>query len=73
MISLNSNCSEVDCDEGTHENDWLEADLAATSSSCVLAFWHHPLFHSGAVHGDPCPRAFESSGTTYTAPASMSC
>ena len=52
LISLNSNCSEVSCDDGTPQNDWLEADLAATSSSCVLAFWHHPLFNSGAVHGD---------------------
>jgi hypothetical protein len=54
-ISLNSNCSEVSCDEGTPQNDWLEADLAATPSSCVLAFWHHPLFNSGAVHGDSMP------------------
>jgi acid phosphatase type 7 len=55
VISLNSNCSEVACGEGTPQNDWLEADLAATSSSCVLAFWHHPLFNSGDVHGSSMP------------------
>lgn len=52
VIALNSNCSEVDCAEGSAQNDWLERDLAATTRSCVLAYWHHPLFNSGLVHGD---------------------
>ncbi|HET9671674.1 MAG TPA: DNRLRE domain-containing protein [Actinomycetota bacterium] len=55
VISLNSNCSEVDCAEGSAQNDWLEQDLAATTRSCVLAYWHHPLFNSGLVHGDSMP------------------
>jgi hypothetical protein len=55
LISLNSNCSDVDCDEGSPQNDWLEQDLAASSSSCLLAYWHHPLFNSGEVHGDSMP------------------
>ena len=30
----------------------LEQDLAATTESCIIAFWHAPLFNSGAVHSD---------------------
>jgi hypothetical protein len=30
---------------------WLEADLTATTSACVLAYWHKPRFSSGS-HGD---------------------
>ena len=26
---------------------WLKADLAATTKSCVLAYWHHARFSSG--------------------------
>ena len=55
LIALNSNCSEVACDEGSTQNEWLERDLAATDRSCVLAYWHHPLFNSGVVHGDSSP------------------
>jgi hypothetical protein len=25
---------------------WLQADLAATTKQCVLAYWHHPRFSS---------------------------
>jgi len=41
------------CAEGSPQNDWLEQDLAGVpSSSCVLAYWHHPLFNSGTDHGN---------------------
>jgi hypothetical protein len=30
---------------------WLKADLAANSTPCTLAIWHHPLFSSG-IHGN---------------------
>jgi hypothetical protein len=30
---------------------WLESDLAENPHHCTLAYWHHPLFTSGAVHG----------------------
>ena len=41
------------CAEGSPQNDWLEQDLAAVpASSCVLAYWHHPLFNSGAGSGN---------------------
>jgi hypothetical protein len=31
---------------------WLRADLAASSSACTLAIFHHPRFNSGGNHGD---------------------
>jgi hypothetical protein len=61
LIALNSNCTIVPCAEGTVQNDFLEQDLASTPQPCILAYWHHPLFNSGAVHGGAVPsgaRAF---------------
>jgi hypothetical protein len=55
LIALNSNCDDVACDEGSPQNDFLEQDLASTNQRCVLAYWHHPLFNSGEVHGDSMP------------------
>ena len=55
LISLNSNCSTVPCDETFPQNDFLERDLANTSQPCIAAFWHHPYFNSGAVHGQSAP------------------
>ncbi len=52
LIALNSNCEEVGgCDEGSPQEEWLRADLAAGVSSCTLAYWHHPRFSSGD-HGN---------------------
>ncbi|CAN5285424.1 hypothetical protein BH20ACT24_BH20ACT24_16610 [soil metagenome] len=47
LISLNS---EIDMAEGSPQNDWLEADLAATSRTCVMAYMHKPRFTSGINH-----------------------
>jgi len=44
MIALNS--QEV-LKEGSPQNNWLEQDLAATSSDCVLAYMHYPLYTDG--------------------------
>jgi hypothetical protein len=55
LIALNSNCDEVDCGEGSPQNDFLEQDLASTTQRCILAYWHHPLFNSGEEHGDSRP------------------
>lgn len=53
VVALNSNCAEVGgCQAGSPQETWLRADLAAHSAACTLAFWHHPRFNSGAVHGD---------------------
>jgi hypothetical protein len=51
LISLNSNCASVSCSAGSAQEQWLRADLDATSRPCVLAYWHHPRFSSGS-HGN---------------------
>jgi len=35
---------------GSPQEQWLRADLAATTQECTLAYWHHPRFSSGS-HG----------------------
>lgn len=52
IVVLNSNCSFVSCAAGSAQEQWLVADLAATTKACVLAYWHHPRFNSGASHGN---------------------
>lgn len=60
IIALNSNCESVGgCDEGSSQERWLRADLAAHQNACTLAYWHHPRFTSGSVHqSDPRTGAF---------------
>ena len=41
----------MSCAAGSPQANWLAADLAAADRPCVIAFWHHPRFSSGA-HGD---------------------
>jgi acid phosphatase type 7 len=52
MISLNSNCGEGElrCGPGSPQGRWLKEDLAANEEeeACTLAYFHHPLFTSGA-------------------------
>jgi hypothetical protein len=45
LIGLNSSnaCSPVSCAQGSAQETWLKADLAATNQPCILAFLHHPL------------------------------
>jgi calcineurin-like phosphoesterase family protein len=48
VISLDSTCGS-----GCAARDaFLRRDLARNPSGCTLAFWHHPYFNSGAVHGE---------------------
>jgi hypothetical protein len=47
-ISLNSN---VAADAASAQMQWLRADLAASSTKCAVAYWHHPVFSSGD-HGN---------------------
>jgi hypothetical protein len=50
-VALNSNCGAVGgCDAGSPQLSWLESDLAAHPSACLLAMWHHPRYSSGR-HG----------------------
>ena len=52
LIVLNSNCDEIGgCDAGSDQMRWLRADLATHPTACTLAYWHHPRFSSGTVHG----------------------
>jgi acid phosphatase type 7 len=53
IIVLNSECAEVGgCNAGSRQEQWLRADLAAHPAACTLAYWHKPLFSSGAKHGN---------------------
>ncbi len=47
VISLNSN---IDMSAGSPQEQWLRADLAASTRECTIAYWHHPRFSSG-THG----------------------
>ncbi|MFD7654257.1 DNRLRE domain-containing protein [Actinosynnema sp. NPDC059797] len=47
VVSLNSNISTA---AGSAQERWLRADLAASTKPCTAAYWHHPLFTSGANH-----------------------
>lgn len=58
IISLNSNCSSIGgCGAGSAQEIWLRGDLAANPAACTLAFWHHPLFSSGAHGNNPSMQA----------------
>lgn len=53
IIVLNSECDAVGgCNAGSAQELWLRQDLAAHPALCTLAYWHKPLFSSGASHGD---------------------
>lgn len=47
IVSLNSNISTTST---SAQVQWLRSDLAASTKPCTLAYWHHPLFTSGANH-----------------------
>ena len=58
VVVLNSNCDDgVACDPYSKQLKWLSKDLSKTSASCVLAYWHHPLYSSGYHGDDPKMRA----------------
>jgi len=48
IIVLNSN---IPVEAGSSQELWLREDLAAHPVACTLAYWHHPRFSSGTVHG----------------------
>ena len=59
IVVLNSSCGRVPggCDATSPQGKWLSADLAAHPDTCTLAYWHRPLFTSGAVNpGAPTMR-----------------
>lgn len=53
IVVLNSNCKKVGgCGSGSAQTRWLRDDLAASSSRCTLAYWHHPRFSSDKTYGN---------------------
>jgi acid phosphatase type 7 len=53
IIVLNSECKDVGgCNAGSPQEQWLRQDLSAHPVKCTLAYWHKPLFSSGAAHGN---------------------
>lgn len=53
IVALNSACPSVFCTANSEQVRWLRSDLAATTTSCVMAYWHIPLFSSGLQGGNP--------------------
>ncbi|MDR3575848.1 MAG: DNRLRE domain-containing protein [Anaerolineaceae bacterium] len=47
FVSLNSITNSVPANVGSAQYSWLQADLAANTSPCVLVYWHEPLFNVG--------------------------
>jgi PKD repeat protein len=60
VVVLNSNCTIVagGCAAGSPQEQWLRADLAASTRPCTVAMWHHPRFSSGDHGNDPSTAAF---------------
>jgi hypothetical protein len=51
LIALDSQCGVVGgCNPGNPQYQWLLSDLNATTSKCVLAYWHIPLYSSSQDH-----------------------
>ncbi len=48
IVSLNS---EVPAGAGSAQLAWLRADLTASPRTCMVAYWHRPLFSSGPNGG----------------------
>jgi acid phosphatase type 7 len=57
VVVLNTNdgagtgdCQFVSCAAGSPQEQWLRADLAASSASCTLAYFHHPRFTASGIN-----------------------
>ncbi|HTP00154.1 MAG TPA: metallophosphoesterase, partial [Anaerolineales bacterium] len=53
FVVLNSNCisgntSQVSCQPGSEQINWLQSDLASHSNKCTIAFMHIPYYTSGS-------------------------
>jgi hypothetical protein len=58
VVVLNSNCTIVGCTAGSEQEQWLRADLLASTRPCTVAMWHHPRFSSGEHGSDSSTAAF---------------
>jgi acid phosphatase type 7 len=53
IVVLNSECAEVGgCEAASPQGKWLKQDLEQHARTCTLAYFHKPLFSSGAKHGN---------------------
>ena len=53
VIVMNSECSEaMGCDAGSPQGKWLRHELTVNTAPCTVAYFHKPLFSSGAKHGN---------------------
>jgi hypothetical protein len=53
IVALNSECEHVGgCGARSPQGEWLRQDLARHPTTCTLAYFHKPLFSSGASHGN---------------------
>ena len=59
LVALNSS---LPLKEGTEQNNWLEADLAANTATCTLAYMHFPRY-SGGKYYPGCVRCAPPGGT----------
>lgn len=57
VVVLNSNSGKIATGPGSAQEQWLRADLAATSQPCILAYWHHARFRSSNTTSLPAPSA----------------
>src|SRR5437867_145239 len=54
IVVLNSSGDpNVSTADGSPQVQWLKADLAANTSYCTLAIWHHSRFYSPLSTSDP--------------------
>jgi hypothetical protein len=60
IVALNSECAQVGgCAAESPQGQWLRQDLAQHPATCTLAYFHKPLYSSGASHGnDPEMKPF---------------
>jgi len=50
VVVLNTNCRLVQCEAGSPQHEWLQAELDRSDARCTLAYFHHPITGSG-MHG----------------------
>ena len=62
VYALNSDCgrrnTSPSCASDSPQVRWLQADLAANSHRCTLAYWHHPRWAQSAFPDDPAVQYF---------------
>jgi hypothetical protein len=54
FVALDSDCSFVGgCGTTSPQYQWLKADLAASTTSCLIAYFHHAPWSSSVGYGKP--------------------